>query len=151
MEQTIVLHAKERGEAPANIVRTARMMKIAYFDAVVVPRNPIKKGQRVCISKLKRLPDRYTGPYRAPPQYESKRTDIEGPVVAIRARERHFVELVVQNTLTSSLVEKAWVAIPHIQGVTVDLGGWDWLLAVALYPTLPETRRIDLENDAIII
>ncbi|OSD06060.1 hypothetical protein PYCCODRAFT_1422984 [Trametes coccinea BRFM310] len=151
MEQAIALHAKERGVAPTGAKNCARLLEVAYYDLVIVPARPIGVGQRVYISKLKKLPNRYAGPHTPPPQYESCRTDIQGKVVGIRMAERHFTELIVENEITRSLTTTACVAIPHIQGVTIDLNGWWWVLRTTLKFLLPETRRIPMEYDAIVI
>ncbi|KAI9065659.1 hypothetical protein FKP32DRAFT_1567561 [Trametes sanguinea] len=151
MKDTVILHAKERGAAPANAPHSARPMKVVLYDAVIIPRKPVKIGQRVCISNLTKMPDRYTGPYKAPPQYESMRTDIAGKVTGVRVFEKGFTEFIVECDVPSSLVRTACVAIPHIEGVTVEISGWYRLARMLLLPLLPETRRIPLEIDAIIL
>lgn len=140
------VHTKERGRAPADLPRTIRFRDIATLDVVATPAIPLGVGTRIRIHILRRKKNPDGGLSEA---YRSVPSDIVGSITSIRTMELAFTEFIIQNENVRSTTITAYLAVPHIPGVTVSLSVWQASIRTLLLPFLPHTRHILFDEDII--
>lgn len=153
MPPPLTVHAIERGRAPALLPRQLRLRSIAYYDIVVPPAAPLSIGQRVKVNTLTVIEDPVGDATEIGSQrwYRSSPADVEGEIIGIRTVELAVTEFILRNEVNQSLVEHAYLAIQHIEGVTVRLGLWRRIVRTLALPVLAHTRHVPLERRAVVI
>lgn len=151
---TAAILAKERGGTPTGTPARPGTV-ITHYDAIITPRTPIGVDDRIHIYAL--IPARHSGAQGArndTPAYTAYDTGIAGTILKIRVMEGSTVEFVVRNENEWSRTTYAYLAIQDIQDTTVRVDMWTRLWHAVtrspLFSPIPETRRIPLENNAII-
>lgn len=147
--ESITVYTRRRGRAPALLPNSDRILDVAILDIALPPPIPLRVGQHVRISVLTPIGD--CGPTHGPGEvvtYTSEPTDIAGRIVGVRALEQAVTEFVIKNDIYHSLTEHAYLSVPHIEGITANLGLWHWLIRTLLSPLLPNTRCIRFDEAA---
>ncbi|KAI0349395.1 hypothetical protein OH77DRAFT_1269952 [Trametes cingulata] len=145
------IYAKKRGAAPADNPHSLSTITI-YYDVAIPPPVPLHTGQKVRIIALIPCPTlpRQDEMYD-PPHYTVREAGVIGTIVAVRTMETTITEFAVRNENDQSPATYAYLAIQHIQGLTVNLNLWQTIVRTLLLRTLPQTRNIPLELDAVIL
>lgn len=147
--ESITVYTKTRGRAPACLPNSDRILDVAFLDVAFPPPVPLKIGQHVRINTLTLRGDQ--GPIHYPGEvvaYTSESADIAGRIIGIRSMEKAVTEFVIKNEIYHSQTEHAYLAVPHIEGLTVSLNVWQWIARSILSPILPDTRRIPFDDTA---
>lgn len=149
---SIPIYAVERGRAPADLPRSGDILDVASFDLVTPPPVPLQLGQRIHIYTLavRRGTRRNVPNLPQPPRYASDDAGVTGRIAAIRLMELATTEFLIVNETLHSLIEHAYLTVPHIEGLTVRLDLGRWIARTLRLPILPYTRRIRLEHNADI-
>ncbi|EIW60174.1 uncharacterized protein TRAVEDRAFT_45424 [Trametes versicolor FP-101664 SS1] len=142
--------ARERGTIPSNILDQPDK-RVVYYDVPIAPRVPLHVGQEVQIHSL--IPCNSLFPeddHPIPTRYTAHPTGISGTVVAMITADSSNTEFVIRNESPWSEITHAYLAIQHIQGVTVQLSAWQRLLRATISRPIPKIRDIPLENNAVV-
>ncbi|KAH9850141.1 hypothetical protein C2E23DRAFT_861420 [Lenzites betulinus] len=135
----VTVYVRERGRAPTSHPTNGTLTSVAYYDMVTIPSEPVRVGAYLKIKTLREVPT----PFAVPQRYSPEEPGVEGTVVSLRAMDREVVEFVVKNGVPWSTTEFAFLAAPHIPGITTRLTIVQWILHFILCTFLMgETRRI---------
>ncbi|KAI9064917.1 hypothetical protein FKP32DRAFT_1569028 [Trametes sanguinea] len=140
---------KERGRAPTNIFHRSKDRDIIYCDLVLLPPRPLSMGQRVDIrvaSSLSSAPGTANST-----RYVAKPAGVVGSIRGIRSVEKETVELVVVNESEHEQSLAAYLTVPYIHGVTIQLPWWWRALRILVLPFLRSTRNVRIEVDATVV
>ncbi|KAI9065875.1 hypothetical protein FKP32DRAFT_1602112 [Trametes sanguinea] len=152
MNTSTAVLAKRRAVIPARASHLPPEATILILDVPIPPRSPLHVGLRVHVEEL--LPCSYLSQEEGDlncPHYCAEDLEFEGTIVAIRAVEASITEFVVRNENDKSSFVAAYMAVKHVQGITVDLRGWQRIARWLALPFLQNTREIPIEADAIIL
>ncbi len=150
MKPTLIF-GKERCRVPVNDPAAYRERENIHLDVPLAPHKPLRIGLYVHIHEIHPTSPADGEDEELPTSYTSTATGIEGKVVSVRAMERTVTELVVKNDDQGARTKYAYLTIHHEDGVTVHLAMWLRVLRKLLLPTLPETRHVPLERNAILL
>ncbi|KAI0335405.1 hypothetical protein GY45DRAFT_1240832 [Cubamyces sp. BRFM 1775] len=143
----ITIYAKVRGTTPSNPSGEGRRLENTYLDVVMLPTAPIAIGSHVRVCTLEARPRTIARPRPGSnvPKYMATVANIHGKIVGVKGFEEFVTELVLENEDGWSRTQFAYLAIPHVEGVTVSLTpAWQTIRAT-LVPFMPKTRRILIE------
>ena len=122
--------AHVRGRTPTLRQDRSRITDVMYLDAPIKPTAPIHIGARVRICLLtlneeamSQTSDEDDRAERAP-KYYAETSNVSGMITRIRALEAGITEFIIENENRNSTTDYAYLAIPHVEGVTVALPLW---------------------------
>ncbi|OJT03795.1 hypothetical protein TRAPUB_5617 [Trametes pubescens] len=143
--------AKERASTPIN-TPTHSEKRVVYYDIPIRPRVPLHVGQEVEVMTLKSCQSLFPEDegHHAPPRYTAHSAGIVGTVIAMAAIDEANTEIVVRNESPWSEVTHAYLAIQHVQDVTVYLSLWQRLLRATILRPIARIREVPLEADAVV-
>ncbi|KAI0654322.1 hypothetical protein C8Q70DRAFT_925991 [Cubamyces menziesii] len=143
----ITVYAKVRGAAPSIPPGEGRVPENTYLDVVVLPTAPITIGSHVRVCTLEARPRTIARPRPGSniPKYTATAANIHGTVIGIKGLEEHVTELVLENEDRWSRTQFAYLAVPHVEGVTICLTPVWRTIRETLVPVMPKTRRILIE------
>ncbi|KAI9061454.1 hypothetical protein FKP32DRAFT_1575988 [Trametes sanguinea] len=132
---------------------------IEHFEVTIAPRVALHVGQKVTVHEIVACDNLFPTTTQSsspllpsPPHFTLQDAEIEGTVVEIRPRSAAISEVVVRNEKEWSNVAYAYLAAPHIQGVTVDLTIFERILRqVVILLCGEDSRSIPLERNAIVL
>ncbi|KAH9853763.1 hypothetical protein C2E23DRAFT_727540, partial [Lenzites betulinus] len=111
------------------------------------PLHPVRVGGRVRCHRLSSI----LAPPDTPERYISKRPEVVGEVIAIRGMEQDTTEFVVRNQNTSTTTKFAYLTVPHVPGVTVQLTWLQRAVRFLLTRFLPRIKWIAIRSKAAIV
>ncbi|KAI0641798.1 hypothetical protein C8Q79DRAFT_1014196 [Trametes meyenii] len=150
MTAPTIVFAKETGSILASDQHhtTAR---VAYYEIPIIPAAPLRVGQTVRIKVITPCDThRLLSTKLALTQYTANETGIQGRITKITSMTSSTTEFLVRNDLPSPAIAHAFIAIPHIQGITVRLGPWARLTRMLRVKPHHATIQSRLETSAVI-
>ncbi|KAI0656072.1 hypothetical protein C8Q70DRAFT_922230 [Cubamyces menziesii] len=147
MPRLISILTKRRGETPTHALRDAGQTVITHLDMPIIPTAPMEIGSNVQVYDLELNPRDAVRHQRGEEEakYLARPTDILGEIIGVRTAEAEVTELVLKNKNKQSKIKYAYIAIPHIEGVTICLPTWAKIVRWIASKLTPQTRRIPLE------
>ncbi|KAI9069303.1 hypothetical protein FKP32DRAFT_1671482 [Trametes sanguinea] len=147
---TPTLLTKERAVYPAALPHSRNSSIVMAYDLTVIPRVPLKVGNRARILVLESCDDFFPLATDGRPRYEAKDAGVEGTIVAMKPIGNNLVEFVMRNEEEGSSVSHAYIVTEHAQNLTTELTLCERILVkLATYLT-PPTRNVPMELDAIV-
>ncbi|KAI0334082.1 hypothetical protein GY45DRAFT_1382800 [Cubamyces sp. BRFM 1775] len=145
MPHTTIL-ALVRGRTLSHKIQSSRILDIVYLDVIFPPTAPLELGAKVQVCTVEKQDPTAENIRSNAPKFTAQQSDVFGTLVGIRSMEAEVTELILRNEDEWSATEYAYLAIPHVEGLTLSFPWWLRALRWLLKPLLPDTRRIPLED-----
>lgn len=102
-----------------------KLSSVAHYQVVVCPSHPLVIGTLVRLIRMLDPPELVPFfPSHNRNSFAAYHLGICGPLVAIRSQDRQVIEFVVQNLDDKAPIQKAFIQVPLIPGLTARLDTW---------------------------